>query len=533
MEKFLKRLDWAVLVLMLVVFLHTCEACGSDGENVSSEQDPRLPAARTLIYDGNFSSGTALLKEILAEDPASRDALLLMATAEEWQGELNEALKTYRVIVSLYENDVEAWRQVAKLEGWTGNYDRAISIYGDLISRFGEDPALLVGIARTLSWSNRLDEALRYYDRALAKEPANVEALAGKAQILRWTGRTHEARRLIGDAWSIDSLNSEVKREREELELALSPRVSVSYTETLERDYLRSRNMYYYNLGNRKLLARATFFHDILEDMTFDLWGSKDWELDRNLEVTNFDVSSVGFGAAVGVRVAGPVKIGGDLRIVQYENTRENVVYPFASDVTRNENSRIWLLAEYGAWSVDVGVGTWPVFLKRTRALPVLNYLDVGRQTVVSFTAKNRFAQSLQGSLGWELGRYSDDNERRNLHVLLELDPVRPSWLSASYFGQFQDFSEASVNYFAPLEEFRQRAAVDVRRARGGTFLGAGLSLGSSHSSNFGSIFTVGASGTLSRALCPRLRMNGTGFVSYDDNKYFVHGFTVLFELRL
>ena len=101
--------------------------------SANSSEDPRLVEARTLIYDGKYAGGLAILEQVLTEQPDHRDALFLKALAYEWQGRLEEALKVYRTIVSVHGGDLDAWLQVAKLEAWRENYDEAISLYGTLI----------------------------------------------------------------------------------------------------------------------------------------------------------------------------------------------------------------------------------------------------------------------------------------------------------------------------------------------------------------------------------------------------------------
>jgi hypothetical protein len=83
------------------------------------------------------------------------------------------------------------------------------------------------------------------------------------------------------------------------------------------------------------------------------------------------------------------------------------------------------------------------------------------------------------------------------------------------------------------LNELNYRLEANVKRARGKTFLGAGLRLGASHSTNFGDIFSAALSGTLSRTLNNRTRFEGSGFVSYDDNKYYMSAFSLGLELTL
>jgi hypothetical protein len=73
------------------------------------------------------------------------DALFLLATAYEWQDQLNEAQKLYRTIVSVNENDLEAWEQVAKLDARRANEGAISRREADISSATA---SLLVGLAR-------------------------------------------------------------------------------------------------------------------------------------------------------------------------------------------------------------------------------------------------------------------------------------------------------------------------------------------------------------------------------------------------
>ena len=500
--------------------------------SANSSEDPRLVEARTLIYDGKYAGGLAILEQVLTEQPDHRDALFLKALAYEWQGRLEEALKVYRTIVSVHGGDLDAWLQVAKLEAWRENYDEAISLYGTLISRFGEEPPILIGLARTLSWTSRLDEALQHYERVLLQEPDNVEALAGKAQVLKWMGDAHKARKVIRMAQNLDPTFPEVRKVGREIDLALSPRVLASYSESLEKDYLRSRDTYYYNLGNRTWRSTATFSPEVIENLSFDLWTSRDWEVDKTLEKHNFEITSTGFAANLGVRPWEPIEVGGSVSIRQYENHTANVLFPLLSEEEREENFDVWFSARRGTWGGNLGVGTYPFFRKTSTLLP-LDKLEIGKQTVARLGVSKSLSKSVEGSLGYEAGSYSDGNDRNRVYGSVQVSPSRESWLSFLYSVHYQDYEATSRNYFTPLDELNQRLEINLKKASARTFLGAGLRLGAASSENFGNILSVGASGSVSRNIGERLRFEGNGSVSYDDNKYFMHAFYFGLELRL
>jgi tetratricopeptide (TPR) repeat protein len=529
----------ALAVIAAIAFVCATSLAQDDVDTPESTQieldeweSDRLTEARLLIYEGRYSEGVGIVEEILAEHPGDRGALYLLATAYEWQGELEDAERIYRTIVSVDEEDAEAWCQIAKLQAWRGEYDEAIAFYGRLISRFGDRSCLLVGLARTLSWANRLDEALRYYERVILQEPNNVEALAGRAQVLRWKGDVRAARTVIRSAQSIDPKHPEVEREARQIKLALSPRVTVSYAESLEKDYLRSLGTDSYNLGNRTWRAQADFFLEQIEQLSFGFWSSRDWEVDKTLDRENFRLASLGFAAAASVPVSHSVSLGGAFIVRNYEKYRENVLYPLMSDEVRTQDYELWISAEYGAWDFGTWVGTSPFFDKQEREFPPLKKIEIGEQTVGRLEIGRKLWKT-RVSLGSEFCSYSDDNRRTRVYGSIEGSPAGADWMQLSYAAHYQVFDSTSRNYFTPMDAFNQQASVTVKRGWPRSFVSGGLALGHLHSSNYDDIFSVGVSGTVSKNITERWRIFATGFSSYADNKYSVGWFRLGCELIL
>jgi tetratricopeptide (TPR) repeat protein len=495
--------------------------------------DERLGEARTLIYEGKYSEGTAILNEILSENPDSREALYLLATAYEWQNKLEDAERVYRTIVSVNEDDLEAWEQVAKLEAWRSNFDESILLYGKLISKFGDKPSLLIGLARTLSWANRLDEALLYYDRVILQEPDNAEALAGRAQVLRWTGDLRGARKSIRKAQAAGPGQPEVEREAKQIELQLSPKLTLSYSESLEKNYLRSGGSYDYNLGNRTWKAEADFFPEQLESVGLDFWSARDWEADRSLGLDNYRVSSMGFSAAAGVPVGEIGSVGGSFTVRSFERYRENVQYPLLGEESRVQDYEVWTAARRGVWTLGATLGAYPFLHKAERLVPPLTKLEIGQQTIGRVQLSRALSRTALVLAGCEIGDYSVENDRTRVFAGIEGSPSGADWVYLRYSAYFQDFDSTSRDYFAPLNEFNQKLQSTFRKSTGPNFFSAGLTLGHSHSSNFGDIFSAAIAGSASRTIAQRWKLFVEGFKSYDDNKYSVGWIRLGLELIL
>ena len=84
----------------------------------------------------------------------------------------------------------------------------------------------------------------------------------------------------------------------------------------------------------------------------------------------------------------------------------------------------------------------------------------------------------------------------------------------ATFRAYFQDFDSMSRDYFAPMNEFNQKLQATFRKSTGPNYFNAGLTLGHSHSSNFGDIFSAALSGTASRTIAQRWKLFVEGFKS-------------------
>lgn len=520
----------ACVLLAAVILFVSCTA------SAGSSEDPRLGEARTLLDEGKYAEGIAVLDKVLAEEPDHRDALFLKALAYEWQGKIDDALKIYRTIVSVHEEDLDAWLEVAKLEVRKENYNEAISLYGSLIAKFGEEPPILAGLARALTESNRLDEALKYYDRVLLQEPDNVQALAGKAEVLRLTGETQEAREVIGQAKRLEPTFPEVVAESRAIDLVLRPKVSAGYCESREKNFLRSEDTDRYNREDRTWRTGVEFFPGVLESVGLMLWTSRDKETDDVLKKDNFELTTVGFSANLVLRPSKPIQLGGGLKVVQYQNHTEQILFPILSDVDREGYFDVWVSAQHGSWGANLGVLTRPFFDKSSTP-PALGLssekLEIASETASHFGITRSFSKTVQCSLSYEGGNYSDGNDRNRVGGSIELSTWRVSWLSALYGLYYQDFLRTSKNYFTPKDELNQRIEIRARKMTRKTALDAGLRFGLSGSDNFNTIFSGCVYGSVSRMLTDRLKLEGKGSLAYDDKEYSMGAFYLGLELGL
>jgi tetratricopeptide (TPR) repeat protein len=126
------------------------------------------------------SLSSATLEESLAD-----------AEKEDWEFGRAKLLE-HGVIVTGFDENVDAHiRHAEKLSG-LGRLDEALAAYDQAIASFPQDVAVRNGRAETLRQIGRLDEALAAFEEVMTRFPQDLVAHTGRAKTLRELGRYDE-----------------------------------------------------------------------------------------------------------------------------------------------------------------------------------------------------------------------------------------------------------------------------------------------------------------------------------------------------
>jgi tetratricopeptide (TPR) repeat protein len=104
-----------------------------------------------------------------------------------------DALSTYREVVSRFPEHSVFWCGVASVLKDMGNLSQALEAFSTAATRFPEEPVARGGRADTLKLLGRVDEAMKEYESAIVAFPWESPLACGKADVLRTMGRYEEA----------------------------------------------------------------------------------------------------------------------------------------------------------------------------------------------------------------------------------------------------------------------------------------------------------------------------------------------------
>jgi predicted Zn-dependent protease len=161
----------------------------------------KVALARYAMIDGKAADAESLLDEVLKNDAANGEALLLRAHLKATRGEYPSAIADLRLILRDAPNSKPAMVMLAR--AYIANGEPELG--GEFLQRASdEDPAdvdLRVEYARHLMASRQVDMADRQLTLALGTSPGFAPAMLARASVLaaqhRWTEAEAAARQLI------------------------------------------------------------------------------------------------------------------------------------------------------------------------------------------------------------------------------------------------------------------------------------------------------------------------------------------------
>lgn len=131
-------------------------------------EDERMVEAGSLLSDREqYPRAIALYREVLAEFPSNAMARLWLARVLAWQGDNEQALAEYDLLMQLDPPPEGLDVERAEVLSWAGRYDEAQAAFDQILLERPDDRRAIVGKARAYGWSGRRAEAARSYERAL------------------------------------------------------------------------------------------------------------------------------------------------------------------------------------------------------------------------------------------------------------------------------------------------------------------------------------------------------------------------------
>lgn len=159
-----------------------------DGETPRPD-DKLYDAVAQVIDKSNVMQGTPALARILAErKPSEPNFYIELGDAQHQQGDLNDAIASYREALKLDPQSSRAARRLGVALGSVGQTAEALQVLGDAIAREPQNELLLYERAQIETHSGDIASAEADLRRALTIKPDYADALNNLGSLLAQSG---------------------------------------------------------------------------------------------------------------------------------------------------------------------------------------------------------------------------------------------------------------------------------------------------------------------------------------------------------
>lgn len=149
--------------------------------------DSLYQQSREFAHSGRYAEATALLQQIIRQEPQHYDALFLQALVTAWQGDYQPALRQLNILARQYEPTPEVMEAIVRINYWAGENIKALVAAGQGLKLYPESHTLMYLRARVLTAEKAYDEAIVNLQALLNQDPDHQEAavLLSQLQVLR------------------------------------------------------------------------------------------------------------------------------------------------------------------------------------------------------------------------------------------------------------------------------------------------------------------------------------------------------------
>lgn len=132
-------------------------------------------------------------RRLHALSPADDEALLNLARAEAWSGDLDRAVRHYSRYLAGRPMEKTIWIEYLNAQVWRGNFAAASKILDRYRKMFGEERAFRKALADILARADRPRQALAIARQLLRDDPRDYPALFSSIIALKYDNRPREA----------------------------------------------------------------------------------------------------------------------------------------------------------------------------------------------------------------------------------------------------------------------------------------------------------------------------------------------------
>ncbi len=179
-------------------------------------QNPEYLRARAQLANwiGRPRLAADSYRRLVAILPDDDEALLNLARADAWSGNLDDAVRHYKRYLGDHRSEKAIWIEYVNAQIWRGNFASARSIIRQYREMFGEDRAFRKTLADIVARADRPRKALAMTRKLLLDEPEDYPVLFSEVIALKYDSRPRAALEKI---LQLEALRPE-SRENHELE---------------------------------------------------------------------------------------------------------------------------------------------------------------------------------------------------------------------------------------------------------------------------------------------------------------------------
>lgn len=141
-------------------------------ESISTEAQDLLTISAAYIREGKDSEAALILRQLLADEPRNRAAIILLSFVLELQKNYRGALA---VLAPMAADSPELFDRVVRLAERTGDESLALQVRRQRVAMTPGSPELCSDLAVALSRASQHAEAVKWFERAEVLEPGFVE----------------------------------------------------------------------------------------------------------------------------------------------------------------------------------------------------------------------------------------------------------------------------------------------------------------------------------------------------------------------
>ena len=235
----------------------------------------------TLIALGHLDAASALVAEVLRQEPYNREALFAAGELDIARNRPSEALTRYREAVRRYPDDRRLLISLALVTQSLGDGEAAINHINNALRQHSDDYRVYYFAAYIYAQNNRLQDAIRYAERAMYFRPQHEPTLSLMATLRYRNNQFEETIRICDiiinqnrenmSAWYLKGLSLSRLRRNNEAITILSTAITVNEDDEFIRAILED-----------VLLSSTT-----LEDPRRTRWAAWHFEKARNFRSRN------------------------------------------------------------------------------------------------------------------------------------------------------------------------------------------------------------------------------------------------------